>query len=82
MSKNEPTAAARESDKLDIGLEQITSHMEGNTQPSKPQLAILKSSLDELGLWETVKRFWKVRDYNAFKDTLLINFRRPCWSVI
>jgi hypothetical protein len=58
--------------KTEVGVHPHHEHFEGEPEPGEKQdeaEVILKSSLDDLNLWTTVKRFKKVT-YNGASPTL------------
>lgn len=47
-------------EKVESGIQPHGEHLEGEPDPKEAIEVILKSSLDDLSLWTTVKRFRKV----------------------
>jgi hypothetical protein len=52
-------------EEIETGVRPHGGHFEGEPVEKHDREVILKSSLDDLGLWTTVKRFRKVRYYGA-----------------
>jgi hypothetical protein len=63
-------------EKVESGIQPHGEHLEGEPDPKEAVEVILKSSLDDLSLWTTVKRFRKVGYYGAsLAPTKLLTWR-------
>jgi hypothetical protein len=54
-------------EKVQVESQPTTEHVEGDLSFKHQHDVLLKSSLDDLGLWATVKRFKKVRCYSTLR---------------
>jgi hypothetical protein len=76
-----PESMASNQDKPAIELEETTGHEENYSKHDNQ--VILKSAFDNLGLWATVKRFWKARCGNVSSQVdPRLTSSRPSFSAI
>jgi hypothetical protein len=58
--------------KLQIEAQPIAEHLEREPDVKNQHEVLLKSTLDKLGLWATVKRFKKVKHHDARVENRLL----------